>query len=99
MRSVVAALAVCLWSVQASAQGLWPGVTYDPAVPTLKSVIGHEPGEAITTPDEVWRYLEALTKAAPDRTRLVEYATSWEGRPLRYLVVGSPARLAALDDV
>ena len=62
---------------------------------------GHRPrpGDAITTPDEIGRYLEALAKAAPDRTRLVKYATSWEGRPLHYLVVGSPERIARLDEV
>ena len=72
---------------------------YDPAIPTLKSVLGHEPGDAITTPDEIGRYLEALAKAAPDRTRLVKYATSWEGRPLHYLIVGSPERMARLDEI
>jgi hypothetical protein len=65
----------------------------------LKSVIGHDPGEAITTPDEIGRYLEALAKAAPDRTRLLRYATSWEGRPLQYLIVGSSPRIAKLEDV
>jgi hypothetical protein len=89
----------CLWSVAASAQGLWPNTTYDPAIPTLKAVLGHEPGEAITTPDEVVRYLEALTKAAPDRTRLVQYATTWEGRPLHYLIIASKERIARLDDL
>ena len=76
-----------------------PGVTYDPAVPTLESVIGHKPGEQITTPEEIGRYLEALAKAAPDRTRLVNYATTWEGRPLHYLMVGSRERMARLDDI
>ncbi len=81
-------------------QGLTAGtVTYNPAVPTLKAVVGHEPGEAITTPDEIGRYLDALAKAAPDRTRLVQYATSWEGRPLQYLMVGSRDRMARLDDI
>jgi hypothetical protein len=91
--------AFCLVSVSASAQGLWPNVTYDPAIPTLKSVVGHEHGDAISTPDQIGRYLDALAKAAPDRTRLVHYATSWEGRPLQYLVIGSPARIGRLDDV
>jgi hypothetical protein len=89
----------CLWAGGAGAQGLIPNVTYDPAVPTLKSVIGHEPGEAITTPDDIGRYLEALAKAAPDRTRLVKYATSWEGRPLHYLIVGSPQRIGRLEEI
>ena len=89
----------CLWSLAAAPQGLAPNTTYDPAIPTLESVIGHRPGDAITTPDEIGRYLDALAKAAPDRTRLVKYATSWEGRPLHYLIVGSPERIARLDEV
>jgi hypothetical protein len=89
--------AVC--SAGLAAQGLAPNATYDSAVPTLKSVVGHEPGESISTPDDITRYLEALAKAAPERTRLVRYATSWEGRPLHYLIVGSPGRIARLDDI
>ena len=96
---LLSAFALCLWSATVSAQVLPPNVTYDPSIPTLKSVVGHDHGDAISTPDQIGRYLEALTKAAPDRTRLVQYATSWEGRPLHYLVVGSSARLARLDDV
>jgi hypothetical protein len=98
MRSAATAL-FCLWSTAAAAQGLWPNTTYDPAIPTLEAVVGHRPGDAITTPDEIGRYLDALAKAAPDRTRLVKYATSWEGRPLHYLIVGSKERIARLDDV
>jgi hypothetical protein len=60
--------AFCLVSVSASAQGLWPNVTYDPAIPTLKSVVGHEHGDAISTPDQIGRYLDALAKAAPCST-------------------------------
>ena len=97
---IAATISFCLWSAAAAAaQGLAPGTTYDPSVPTLEAVIGHRAGEAITTPDEIGRYLEALAKAAPDRTRLVKYATSWEGRPLHYLIVGSKERIAQLDAV
>ena len=99
MKSGFLAAFFCVLASAASAQGLWPGATYDPAIPTLKSVLGHEHGEAISTPADVGRYLEALSKAVPDRTRLVHYATSWEGRPLHYLVVGSPERLTKLDEV
>ena len=77
----------------------WPGATYDPAIPTLRQVVGHEPGAEVTPPEQIGRYLEALQRAAPDRTRLVEYARSWEGRPLWLFVVGSPQRIAALDQV
>src|SRR5512141_815178 len=98
MRLALAAI-FCLLPVTFSGQGLAPDTTYDSAIPTLKAVVGHEPGDAVTTPDEVGQYLDALVKAAPDRTRLVQYATSWEGRPLRYLVVGSRERMARLDEI
>jgi len=64
------------------AEPLWPGAKYDPAIPTLQQVLGHEPGMEITPPDQVGVYLQALAKAAPTRTRLLEYARTWEGRPL-----------------
>jgi hypothetical protein len=98
MRLALAAI-LCLLPATFSGQGLAPDTTYDSAIPTLKSVVGHEPGDAVTTPDEVGQYLAALAKAAPDRTRLVQYATSWEGRPLHYLLVGSRERIARLDDI
>src|SRR5215207_6184848 len=76
---------------------LWPGANYDPAIPTLKQVVGHDPGTAITTPEQIAQYLQALQKAAPTRTRLIEYARTWEGRPLWLFVVGSAERMAKLD--
>ena len=97
MRLSCAFLAVFLAARGASGQIL--PATYDPGIPTLKSVAGHDPGAQISTPEQIDRYLEALAKAAPERTRLVRYATSWEGRPLSYLLVGSRERIARLDDV
>jgi hypothetical protein len=82
-----------------SDEPLWPGAKYDPAIPTLRQVVGHDPGEEITTPDQIGDYLQALAKAAPTRTRLTEYARSWEGRPLWLMVIGSPERIARLDQV
>ena len=98
MMNLAAAALFCLWSA-AVPQGIAPNTTYDPSIPTLEAVIGHRPGDAITTPDEIGRYLDALAKAAPDRARLVQYATSWEGRPLHYLIVGSSERMARLDAI
>lgn len=72
---------------------------FDPAIPTLTEVVGHAPGERITSPDEANRYLRALVEAAPDRVRMVQYATSWEGRPLHYLILTSPQNMARIDAV
>ncbi len=76
-----------------------PGTRYDPSILTLESVVGHHVSEVVTPPDQVVRYFEALAEAAPDRTQLIRYAESWEGRPLVVLVVGSPERMARLEDV
>lgn len=80
----------------AAAQSFAQG-QFDPAIPTLTATAGHAPGARITSPDQAYAYLQALADAAPDRARLVQYATSWEGRPLYYLVLSAPANIARLD--
>ena len=92
------ALAILL-QVPPPPQALAPGTTYDPAIPTLEQVVGHDFREAITPPDAVVRYMEALHEAAPDRTRLIRYAESWEGRPLVVMVIGSAERMADLEAI
>lgn len=86
-------------SAPAAPVPLAPGVKYDRAIPTLRQVIGHDSGEKITTPDEIVQYLKALQTAAPDRTRLVEYARTWENRPLYVLIVSSAERIGKLDEI
>lgn len=85
--------------VRPAAFEFWPGARYDPAVPSLKSVIGHANGERITRPEDAVRYLGALRRATPERMRLFEYAKSWEGRPLVYAVIGSAANIARIDEI
>lgn len=77
---------------------------FDPAIPTLTEVVGHAPGAQVTSPDEANRYLAALAEAAPaeaapDRVRLVQYAVSWEGRPLHYLLITSAQNMANIDAI
>jgi len=78
---------------------LAPGVRYDPKIPTLKQVLGHDVGEEITSPQAIVQYLTALQQAAPDRTRLIRYAESWEGRPLLVMAVASRERIARLEAI
>ena len=80
-------------------QDLAPGTSYDPSIPTLVDVVGHDFWEEVTPPDRVVQYMKALAEAAPDRTRLIQYAESWEGRPLVILVIGSAERMARLDSI
>jgi len=82
---------------QAPPEPLWPGTTYDPKIPTLRQVLGYDHGERITTPEDVEKYLRALHAAAPERTRLIEYARSWQGRPLWLFIIGNRERMSRLD--
>ncbi|MCX6551406.1 MAG: M14 family metallopeptidase [Acidobacteria bacterium] len=99
------ALMIAVLSVQTPAPPapeaieLAPGSRYDARIPTLQQVVGHDYGDAISSPTEIVAYLKALAAAAPDRARLVEYGRTWEGRPLVMLIVGSPERLSRLDAI
>jgi hypothetical protein len=103
VKCVGVVMCVCVVGVllraQPQVEPIWPGAKYDLAIPTIQEVLGHDTGMEITPPDQVGDYLQALAKAAPTRTRLVEYARSWENRPLWLMVIGSPERIAKLDEV
>ena len=92
-------LLALLAPLAAAGEAVLPGMDYDPAIPRLDAVVGHGFGDDITAPADLARYLEALAAAAPERTRLVEYARSWQGRPLHYLLIGSRENMARLDDI
>ncbi|MDC8754388.1 M14 family metallopeptidase [Erythrobacter sp. sf7] len=89
-----------LWGVAAPAQAQsFAQGTFDPTIPTLTETVGHAPGTRITSPDQTYAYLKALVAAAPDRTRMVQYASTWEGRPLYYVILSSPDNIARLDAI
>jgi len=96
---VVCALLVTRASMPAqdSLLPLAPETKYDPAIPTIAKVLGYEHGARITPPEDVHRYLRALADAAPDRVRLVEYARSWQNRPLWLMAIGNRERMARFD--
>jgi Zinc carboxypeptidase len=97
-RWLVGLAAVWTAAHPAQAQSFIEG-EFDPAIPTLTQAVGHAPATRITAPDQAYTYLKALAEAAPDRTRLVQYAVSWEGRPLYYLVLSAPQNMARLDAI
>jgi Zinc carboxypeptidase len=76
-----------------------PGTAYDSRIPTLEQVVGHGPGEEITSPEQIATYLRAVERAAPDRAKVIEYARTWQGRPLHIILIGAPERMKALDAV
>jgi hypothetical protein len=88
-----------LLQVPAPTQELSPGTVYAPAVPTLERTVGHDFRSEVTGPEDIVRYMEALVAAAPQRTRLIPYGETWEGRPLYMILSGSQARIAALPEI
>jgi hypothetical protein len=99
----VAVLAIGVFvSSSARATGpfeFWPGAQYDPAIPTIESVVGHAPGERITPSGAVVRYFERLQQVVPDRVRVTRYGETWQGRDLIYVTITSPANMAQLERI
>ncbi|MFZ9394813.1 MAG: M14 family metallopeptidase [Erythrobacter sp.] len=96
---LAAVLSPVMLAIQPAPAQSFLEASFDPAIPTLTETVGHAPGAQITTPEQAVAYLRALEKAAPDRMRMVQYATSWEGRPLFYVILTAPENLARLDAV
>ena len=74
------------------------GVTYNPDIPTPKSVIGHEVGEFHVTHDRLVNYMYALDKAS-DRISLEVTGYTHELRPLLLLTITHPENHAKLESI
>ncbi|NND73279.1 MAG: hypothetical protein HKN43_17020 [Rhodothermales bacterium] len=72
-----------------------------PAVPGITSpaeFLGYEPGEQFSFHHDVVDYLTHLDSVS-DRIQMHQYGTTYEGRPLYYLVVTSPANHARIEEI
>ncbi|MEE4637565.1 MAG: M14 family zinc carboxypeptidase, partial [Wenzhouxiangella sp.] len=76
-----------------------PETRYVDEAPLFEEVVGHKLGERISTPAQIRTWFEALAETWPERIKLVPYATSWQGRELFYAVIGTPERIASLDEI
>lgn len=95
---VILSASACSSLSAQSSSDFWPKTTYNPSIPTVKQVLGHEPGMRITPYEGLVAYLEALAKASP-RLKLFTYAETWEGRKLVYAVIASEANMRRLDEI
>ncbi len=91
-------LLACAMAAAAQDDALKPSSSYDPAVPTVESVLGYRVGEAFTPYDDLERYYKALA-AASNRVRLEPYGKSIEGRTLYLVILSTPENLARLDAI
>ena len=102
-RRAVSILVVALTFIaapwRASAQhALAAGGTYDPAVPTPRSVLGYEVGARFTPHHLLMRYLERVAVASP-RVRLDTVGRSFEGREVTMVILSSEANMQRLDQI
>lgn len=72
--------------------------SYNPAIPTMKSVLGYEMGEQFTLQSDLVHYFNTLTGAS-DRIKIEPYGKTYEGRTLYTVIISSPKNLARLDAV
>lgn len=73
-------------------------VRYNPAIPTPKSIIGHEVGEWHVSHDKLVQYMRALDQAS-DRITIEVTGQSHEGRPLLLLTITSPANHTNIESI
>ncbi|MEF3078732.1 M14 metallopeptidase family protein [Winogradskyella poriferorum] len=73
-------------------------VTYNPNIPTPKSIIGHEVGEWHITHDKLVQYMRELAEAS-DRVSIEDRGKTFEGRPLVLLTITSPSNHTNLETI
>lgn len=73
-------------------------VSYNPAIPTPASVIGHEVGEWHVTHDKLVNYMKAVA-AASNRVQLKVTGTTYEGRQQLALIFTAPENHANLEQI
>lgn len=100
--SVVILLLMCILQLSHAQYDLSyylpPDLSYDPSVPTPESVIGHKVGEWHVTHDKLLQYMQTIATVS-DRAILVEYARSYENRPLVHLIFTSAENQNRLEEL
>lgn len=72
--------------------------TFRHGMPSPSKVLGFQLGSREATNPEIGRYWRAADRASA-RVRTGVFAHSWDGRPLRYALVGTPANLHRLSGI
>jgi Zinc carboxypeptidase len=74
------------------------GVTYDPAITTPATCLGHDVGARLAPPDAILGCFRAWVGQSK-RVRIEPYARTYEGRELVRVVITSPENQARLDAI
>src|SRR5260221_14389537 len=87
--ALVLCLPIALFAQTVDLSYYLPKGSYNPAIPTPQSVVGHEVGEWHVTHDKLLNYMYALDQAS-DRITLEVTGYTHEKRPLLLLTITSP---------
>ncbi|TVS18143.1 MAG: peptidase M14 [Planctomycetaceae bacterium] len=71
---------------------------YRDEIPKPESILGHRVGDRHTQPHQIAAYFRAIDQVS-DRVHLVQYARSYQGQPLIYAIVTSPANHRRLERI
>lgn len=75
-----------------------PKIDYDPSITTPKKFFGFEVGERHASHDQLYSYMKQLSNES-SRIKLIEYARSFEGRPLICLIFTSTKNQGQLESL
>jgi hypothetical protein len=78
---------------------LCPPLVAQTTLPSPAQFLGYAVGERYTPHYRVLAYAEQVARQAPTRIKVIPYGTSYEGRPLAVVAIGSEANIARLDEI
>ena len=71
---------------------------YTANITPAKEVLGFDVGQRTATPAQITELVNKWAEQS-DKAQIVEYARSYEGRPLHYLMISSAKNLANIDEI
>lgn len=101
MRLLLTLLTILLFPALAAAQDFdfYARGPYRPEVPRPDSLLGYPIGTHQTMYYQQQQVLDRMIAARPERVRTELIGRTVEGKPMRLLIISSPANLARLDEI
>ncbi|MEM9846533.1 MAG: M14 family metallopeptidase [Bacteroidota bacterium] len=98
LKLLIALLSFQFLQAQVATTYYLPDISYDKNIPSPEAFFGHQIGEWHLSHDKLYTYMKELARVS-DRVKLVEYARSYEERPLVYLVITAAANQQNLAQI
>ncbi len=99
---VIFSLLACLFMLPAFSvaqdEDLYPGGTYNKAIPTPLDIIGHRFGALHTFHWEMEDFIQAVEKAS-GRVKVVSYGETYQGRKLYTVFISAPENMEKLEEI